>query len=126
LATLINDSTTNLKKVSEKVNPYHCDLCGIELFELQGHDFWLGVCFNPTHEKPRFGSFPWCNPHHYETRDLSEHESDLILKRKDDLAKRLQVVYTNWELISIVHCFSNGGFLPEVDERITKVKGKYL
>ena len=114
------------KNISQKVNPYHCDLCGMELFELQPHDFWLGVCFNPIHHKPRFGSFPWCNPHHYETRDLRQHEISEIERRKTALELRLKVVRNYWELISVINCFQSSGFIPEIDERITQIKGEHL
>lgn len=101
---------------------YHCDLCGIPLYQLQSHDFWLGVCFNPTHNKPRFGSFPWCGTPSFETRDLREHEIKEIERRKLTLKKRLNHVETFWELISVVRCFDGGGWLPEVDERISKFR----
>ena len=106
--------------------PYHCDLCGIPLYQLQGHDFWLGVCFNPVHEKPRFGSFPWCGTPSFESRDLKDWERKEIEKRKIALQKRLKVVQNCWELISVVRCFDGSGWIPEVDERITKKKGKHL
>ena len=120
-------STNNHKSVSEKkVNPYHCDLCGMELYQLRGHDFWLGVCFNPTHEQHRFGSFPWCNPHHYESRRLTDQEVSLIEGRKRALELRLKVVRSYWELISVVHCFWSGGYNPEIDKRVTLIEGEHL
>jgi hypothetical protein len=111
------------RKMSEA---HHCDLCGIPLYQLQGPDFCLGVCFNPNHEKPRFGRFPWCGTPTFETRNLKDWEIKEIRKRKKALMRRLKVTRDFWELISVVRCFDGGGWIPKVDERITKKKGHHL
>lgn len=103
---------------------YGCDLCGMPLFQLQPHDFWLGVCFN--HEPPRFCSRPWCNPEHNESRSLREWELEEIMRRFNSLKQRLTVVSTPKEIIAVVGCFEGGGGIPNIDERITRKKGEHL
>ena len=71
------------------------------------------------HDKPRIVNYPWGGEVSYETRDLTPYEREKITKRKDALMKRLEVVKTEWELLSVVLCFFSDGWIPEVDERIT-------
>lgn len=94
------------------------------MIELRPHDFQLHVCLN--HLPPHFKSSPWCHPVTYEDRMLTEYERKLIADRKMALQKRLTVVETPREVWSVVLMFLSGGFNPEIDERVTKVKGEHL
>jgi hypothetical protein len=101
-----------------------CNLCGTVMIQLQGWDFKLDVCLN--HEPPHFISQNWCQDAKNEDRELREHEIALINDRAIALGKRLTVVNTPKEIWTAVICFLFGGWKPEIDERITKVRGEHL
>ena len=101
-----------------------CNLCGQPMIELSGWDFKRDVCLN--HEPPHFISQDWCCDPKYEDRELQEWEKKLINDRADALAKRLTVVKSPKEIWAVVLGFFSGGWNPEIDERITKVKGEHL
>lgn len=104
----------------------NCPECGLEMLQLQGWDFLKCICFNPVHKEPLVYQQTWCCDPKITHRQLSHHEQEIIDKRKEALTKRLSVVQSNWELMSVINCFRSGGWTPEIDERITKVKGEHL
>ena len=94
------------------------------MIQLSSWDFKRDVCLN--HDPPHFVSQDWCHDPTYEDRELQPSEIKLIDERAAALAKRLIVVDNPKEVWSIVLMFLFGGWNPEIDERITKVKGEHL
>ena len=87
----------------------NCPECGIPLYQLEGWDFFKGVCFN--HDPPLIYNQTWCHDPTWDHRELFDVEREIIKGRVSKMLGRL--AETDEEnlkaVVNIIGCFQTGG-----------------